>query len=85
MKTFIRKAQRQPNYQDLQSLKEMQLIVDSKIWKENANGVTLLVLKQWEQGEHHNKKLCLKKPRCLTTRDSYETTNQLDYNYLLEI
>jgi hypothetical protein len=28
----------------------MQLIVDSRIWKENANGATLLVLKQWEQG-----------------------------------
>jgi hypothetical protein len=36
-------------------------------------------------GQVHNKKSHPWKPNCFTNRDSYETTMQLNYNYLLKI
>ncbi len=48
---FTRRAQKQPNHQDHQSLKEMFLsIVDLKVWKENLNETTLVGMKQKKQG-----------------------------------
>lgn len=46
---FTRRAQKRLNHQDHQSLKEMQSIIDLKVWEENVNETTLVVMKQKKQ------------------------------------